>query len=357
MKKKQKVTKTTKLINGEQQLESKIQADIYNIVNQLKNVKSINRAYRLLTCLSEHDEIVNFNDLKVNYPKEYEYEVSKFTKEYDKFLNTLSIYYTYLSYNRLLYTHHRLCSAYDKIEDMFDNKFIPDLKTPVSLDKSVDLVAEFFVEYDLDVAKFFLELIRDKKVYFTNDKTGSGTTYNMSEKSDVYVFVTPENNIRDAITLTHEVMHAYIEEQQKTINDAEFTNTYIVNYFEVYSIFIELVFVKYLKDKKMYEDDLNCHIKRYLISITEDAKIFKESEYTDSFNERYVYGFAIALHFYKQYLVNPKEAKENILKFMLETKERDKVEMLNDYGLNIENIQNEKKLQRYVKRYINRLEK
>ena len=67
--------------------------------------------------------------------------------------------------------------------------------------------------------------------------------------------------------------------------------------------------------------------------------------------------YVLAYHFYNQYRINPKEAKNNIYNFMLDAKDYEKMYMLNHYGLTSENIVNAKKLKRYIDKHLERLNK
>ena len=352
-----KDNKTIIITDCDQILQNDIQTDIYNIVNQLKNVRSICRTFKLLNNLNEYEYIIESNNLKINYPREYEFEINKFADKYNKYLSKIDFYYQILNYDRMLYTNHRLCNAISKTRYLLNKSYIKDVEKPMNLKDTIELTQEFFDEYDPKITKFMNKVMNKKRVVFSQNDFESGVTYSASEKNDAYVFVYPTYTIADCLTLAHEIIHAYIDENTKTMNDSELANTYINNYFEVHSIFIELVFIKYLKDRKIYEEDLINYTKRYLNVLIDEEEDFYKSEYKDSFKERYVIGYVLAAHFYNQYLVNKEEAKKNIMKFMLEMKEKDKMEMLNNYGLNLDEIQNEKKFKRIIRKYVNRLEK
>jgi hypothetical protein len=131
--------------------------------------------------------------------------------------------------------------------------------------------------------------------------------------------------------------------------DEELTS-FINNFDEVYSIYIELIFLDYLKYKKYLTHDVNVSLSMFANQTVSYLDNLKFEKYMNRADEGYSYGYVLAYHFYEQYLKDKDMAKCNITKFMLESKDHDKFYMLNNYGLNQNDILNPQKIEKHMKK-------
>lgn len=64
--------------------------------------------------------------------------------------------------------------------------------------------------------------------------------------------------------------------------------------------------------------------------------------------EAYFYGYLLGYHFLEQYLEDPDKAKDNIARFTLDSFKKDKLELLDGYGLGLDNIKDTNKVKKLI---------
>lgn len=335
-------------------VEKNVQRDLYAMVNELKKTNSLSRGYQMVKSLEMLQELIDDNNLNINYPKEYEFEMNKF--DIDKFdINYLNLYYQ-LNYKPMLEYNKKLCKMSSYIKRTISIPKVVYMKDRLNIKQTYQIANDFLNYFDKNMYDYFNYLTNKQRVFLGNvDCEGMATHAN--HVIEPYIILTPNETIDDSLTMAHELVHAYLLNKQRYFCEAEDLLYMINNYYEVYSIFIELVFQEYLIDHKIFQHDVIECAKKEIGDLCCYLDSFKDSAYLDHDVESYCYGHILAYHFYNQYKINPKEAKNNIYNFMLDAKDHEKMYMLNHYGLTMENIVNAKKLKRYINKHLERLNK
>lgn len=326
-------------------VEIEIQKDIYKLINELKKMSSTNRAARLIGTLDVIEEIINDNNLNVSFPKEYTYELNKFKmNQYDREMNN---FYYYLNIAPMENYNKKLCkiSEYFKKKYKLINQYV--LFHKIDIKDTIKITEDFLKQYDEEIYDLFEKMLKNNRIFLGNSSS-NGVTITGNYLMDPYIIIAPGNTIDDSITLIHEIFHAHISKKIETMNDSEDTLNMVNNYFEVYSIFSELLSCDYL-EKIKYTSDTKMYSGLILKSLCDSLDNFKKNEYNDIDSERYSYGYVLAYHFYNQYKKDPEQAKKNIMSFMMDSKDHFKMELLNSNGLNSKEILNPQKIEKNVK--------
>lgn len=338
-----------------QRLIRRIERDIQVLVDELKTTNSPHRARDIINSIVVYINIVRMNDLVVFCPLETEFEMRKVSedriKKYD-----LKYDKAYLDNNINLVKkfNHKMC----KISDYFKKRYdLPDnikMYQSVSQDETFRLAQNFLEQYDDDVYNHYMD-IKDKDIFTCKLQDGEpGDTFRVSKNTYAYLLIDPSNSIFDAFTLVHEVMHSYVEKNTTTMNEKEENLYFSNNCLEVYSIFIELLFYDYLKMINYQNYDLENYYSYFISCLCKNLEDYKKSKYIDPNSQRYSYGYILAYHFYGQYQKDKEKAKENIYKFMIESKSHNLDYMFNNYGLNSADLLNPQRIEQHT---IKRLER
>lgn len=339
-----------------------------------RSVKELN--YQLHRDLSEKDKykyyddldglihIINFYELPVTIPDELYGifdDIDFDNYEYIDQLIFRDIFHNNRDINRKLLELENTVSDINK-----DNK--PGiLKETISFNQCSDLVEEFLKDYDYDMYKFFKSL-KEKHLIFptTNSTDYEGMTYQINALKKSYVFVRYDGTINSAITLIHEVTHAYLSSFLYDEDYSELTIREYNNLEEVNSEFMELVFADYLYNKGIMRHDVASFSRSIPIVLGKDLKRYKEvllSKTSDEVhadedllgrylnNEAYAYGQVLGLDYFYHYLDDPKTTKYNLLSMSLDSSSKPRIALIENYGLSKDSLSNPEPLKEYVKRY------
>lgn len=343
-----------------EQLEKIIQRDVYKIINELKRVKNYNIYYGLADCLYHLNEIIVLKDLNINYPKEFEYEWliknknidnNKYQREIKKIVSDD------MDFNfKLTKMYDYLIDRYCLAPGVVSFNYVP-------FEKSLDLAKEFYKDFDNDIYNYFLEILDSPRFILVDHYEDlEGWAISSNYLIDSYLVVSPYNNIADFSTIIHEMMHCYNHKLLKNCSFKEMDRVLLNGMREVPSFFIEHVGIDFLKKKNINLDDIK-NIKSvndseliYTLKSFEDLLLSVEIDVNDYFyNLTYTYGRVIAYHFYNNYLKDNKKTLDELKKFMLDYKTYDKKYLLNNYGLNFNDVTNYQKLTRFIDKNLVRL--
>lgn len=339
-------------------LKASLEKDIYKIVQELKKCTNKTRYFKLVTACDDLSTLAFLKDININVPDELEYELNK------KDLEAIDESYTKLLFDNInhMYSYNRkICKMLNKfdIKSFYQRSY----NNKISFNENLALAKDFFENYDETLYRYFNKLINSSNFFTINQiNENCGMTYRSNEIVKPYVYVSPLNNIVDYLTIIHETIHAYLFENQRYLSPNEQFNDEVNNFQEVYSSFIELLGIKYLNDIRYNKEDINNLKDNNEYSLIEKLLDFEDNLYDEfsyelyTTSEAYAYASILSYHFYNQYRQNKELAKQNILDFMLESKNHNKLYMLDNYGLNKNDIINSQKLKKYMKNFRNDLE-
>ena len=267
-------------------------------------------------------------------------------------------YYNYKDFNiALTKIGQKLNNEYDF--EIVDERY----KSKIVFDDSIKIVADFFKDYDKDIYDYYENFIMNGKLFIVNEIfDGYGLSSVSDELLEPYLFLQNNNNIIDLMVIAHEIIHIYLSEKEKYISNEEFKMKYINGINEVYSHYIEYIFLDYLESINYNKIDIINHKKNLYSDLIERLAVFyvmlesnidfKSYDEVSFYNELklYSYGLYFLYHFYDQYLEDKDKAKENITNFMLDSKKYDFKHLINNYGLKEENLRDYKVLLKHIEK-------
>lgn len=345
-KKTNKVKKKSKSnTNAKTTFEKVVKKNIYKLVDELKKTQNLYRANDIVNLIQIYYEYAHMNKLNIDYPKEAEFEVNKYDFTKIEVRNN----YIYNYYNLTLANdfNKKMCEINDYIKSKYITPITRGANVRVTQKETTRLVENFFKDYDEKLYKYY-QSIKDTRL-FKCEMDAFGDTINGFGIIDTIVLYNPTETIIDSFTVCHEIIHSYITDKTKSLNEGESLLYYANNFLEVYSIFIELAFYDYLKRIKYFNSDVDRYYKYMLCTMFEFLSEYKNSNYKNPNEQRYSYGYVLAFQFYTQYLNNKEQAKKNITNFMIDFKSRRLKEMINNYGLSENEILDPKNIERYVR--------
>lgn len=236
----------------------------------------------------------------------------------------------------------------------------------VSLGKSISLALKFFDYYDVKLLKYFKDLIDNGFIFsapLIEEGITSGFTATLSSQRESVIIVHKKESIELASTLIHETFHSYVESFLHDISFEKKALRYANNLDEVITNFSEIVFIQFLKDIKFDNKSI-----QYLESMTDDFLIYMLEEYSfrndiplEEYLENYnvyrdsegcTYGLYLAYQYFNSYLHNDNKTKNDILDFSLETANKEKLYLLDNYGLSLEGIKKKETTERVLKKHM-----
>lgn len=290
--------------------------------------------------------------------------IKKIIKKYGNYDEKVSDEYinNYHKYKKFNYDLTKIATVinqlygYETIEPIFKEK--------INIDDAIKIDSQFLKQYDKDMYDYFENFIINGNFFVVNNIfEGYGYSSVADELLDPYIILCKSNNIYYTTVLMHELVHVYLSEKERNMTKQEASLQYINGVSETYSIFIEFLVLDFLKENNLfnkdiipYKKDLYSGLIEYLkilyLMIDPDDLCFESSEEVSFYNEAkiYSYGYLLAYHFYDQYLNNRDKAKENITNFMLDSKKYEFEYLINNYGLNKEEITDYKLLLKHVEK-------
>ena len=116
------------------------------------------------------------------------------------------------------------------------------------------ILNDFFASIDSNILKIYNQLIEEEHIYFgTLYDAGGETCFSSFDKLSNIIINGNGDNLYDYISLVHEVGHAY----QKYL-ERNNTNIHGIHYgVEITSMLIEKLFIKYLEDNYLFNEQVN----------------------------------------------------------------------------------------------------
>lgn len=341
-------------------LENEVQQDIYKIVDELKRCKSLNIYYDLVAKLYYLNELICLKDLNIKYPDEYWYEYFKKNTDIKKTVFEKSVFnaaQNNYDYNlKLSKMSEKLLNRYVMNGNYVSLRYVP-------FDKSMELATNFFESFDEEIYNFFIKMTNSPRFVIIDDVDNyEGWALRNNYLVDSFTIIVPSYFISDFLTIIHETMHSYNFSLIKNSSINEHDKITINGLFESPSFFIEHVGLDYLKNIKYNQGEINKLDSIFDMELIYLLVEFRElllsgfSEYSDYlYKETYSYGRILSYHFYDNYLKDPQKTIRDIKKFMVDYKTYDRKYLLNNYGLNSNDIVNYQKLARHIDKHLMRL--
>ena len=329
--------------------------DIHNVISKIKKCSSkttysflINELYALYSLC---------DDLEItNYPKIEDYS-SKSIQYVNKEMN-----YAYEIFKNLDY-HLNFSNNYLELDE---NKYLGASSYIQYFDsfKNIDLLMDFLDKYDKDLLKLFKEMVHEGRIFIAdiakkeedNIYTPAFTTHTYGSYKP-YIIIEGKNCINDLIFIAHELGHAKEYMNVATVSNKIQKQREYNCLSEVYSHYLQNLFILYLekvgfnkKDMNTVKVEYNYVFYNYIKKLHESLINLKENyllDYNTTDYLNYTYGIAISYHFIDRYLKDPEKTKSEVNNFIIFNGQHDMINMLEKFNLKDELI-NSKVLKKYL---------
>lgn len=339
----------------DERIKQTIFKDIYKVLNEIKRCSSKSRYNILLSEL--HSLYYLCDELKItDYPKINDYSYKSINIDYMK--DSCRFYQQIL--DSIKY-HIKFAENYKTINyDKYDNNFNYVIENKISLNDNIKLVIEFLKKYDSKLLDLFYLLVDNNRVLTIDDTIDKNESLYTPAQTicccgsyKPYILLKTQNNIADSINIIHELSHCYEYMKNDYISSRVFIQKRHNCLEEVSSYYLQFVYTAYLKNKKIFVQDLEHSEIGYnyaCITMLKDLyKSLTNIEQADNIDEElnYSYGIVIAYHFLDRYLNNPEKTKKEIENFILFNGQYNMMEMLEKFNLKEELIDS-KILKKYI---------
>lgn len=337
------------------EIKQTIFKDIYKLIYEIKKCKSksrYNALYLDLYTLYDMCKILKITD----YPKLENYSNKSFEDDVFKLINNFSD-----QVEKDFDYHLEFTNNVNNInENKYDGFYIT--QNIIFIEETLYLVYDFLNSYDKKLLKTFDDLRNSNKVLKTNNDTKLNNELKVPAQTIAslgifkpYLIIEEQNSITDSINIIHELGHCYDSINNKTISNKIFNQKRINCLEEVYSFYLQFIYIEYLKNKKIYLEDIEKAISGYnytyvymIKELNKSLNGFKEQNFdviSDELN--YSYGIATAYHFLDRYLIDPEKTKIEIEKFVLLNGQYNMMETLEKFNLKDE-LLDTKILKKYI---------
>ena len=332
-------------------ITNKIQSLLYKISSEINLTKSSKRLFGLYEDGCQLVVYAKMMNLDVSIPpKILEYYNNWF---YDILSNKFIKNYFNLVEKSILEN-----DVVDEMVDTIADTFFYNYNCETSFGKSlyftkeeaIDLALRFFEYYDKEIYRHFKTILADGYINFVDKKDVadedyaviSGITCTAYSQRGSFILVGGRKDITFVATIIHEVIHSYVDSLNYDMKCEEKLNEMINGLYEVITYFSASAFKLFLEeiyyDKNTIDflESNTCNI--FLTSLRSFANL-----QTCDFDE-YVsissgtYGNLLAFHYFDKYLTDEEKVKDDILNMTLAAKKYDKLYILDNYGLSLDEL-------------------
>ena len=335
------------------EIKEMIFKDIHTVISKIKKCKSksnytilMNELYTLYNLCDEYG-IDDYPILENYSMKSIEY----LNKNLDFAYQVLSNYDYHLEFSK----------NYKNINsEKYDNPNTFVIHTFFKTEEYFDIIEDFLHEYDTNLLDMFYDMLDSGRILSLNNYarededlyTPAFTTCSYGSFKP-YIIIRKENSVPDLINIIHELGHA------KEYMNAGITSTKILaqrdyNCFtEVYSHFLQNLFIMYLEKIRFNLRDVNTSRLGYNYTfyhwITMLNECLENNEFPiDMVNYlNYTYGIAISYHFIDRYINDPEKTKKEIDDFVIFNGQYKFLDLLEKFNLKDEIIDS-KILKKYI---------
>ena len=339
-------------------LEQSIHKDLSYVIRKLNEIDNATDFDSLAAIYDVLNKIASLNNIDTIECDEIDELYKKY--DIDSIVNNLNkrIINNYSNNYKL---NKKFASIVKDLKDPYkENEYVPKYETRISNNKTIDYVKDFYKNYDDDIYSFIKDYLKHERLFFIDRlfETSGGCILDCGKFLKPYTFIESDYTICDFNALVHELMHIYFQNIEVNYTEEEQMRKNLNNFGEVYSEFIELIAMDYLKDTSFNKDEVYSLKVEYDNDMIENLALynkllFKKKRYLNNLeifinSEMYAYGKVLAYHFYEQYKDNKEEAKKNIKQFYLDSILYNKKHLLNDYGLDKSEVYTSKVLKKNI---------
>lgn len=348
-------------------IKNEVIKDIYNIIYKIKKCHSKSMYNVLMSDLSmlyklAYDlDIYDVPDVDKFSYKSYSFSDIKVLKDMLSMYNLKILFYKKFtdSYMTLFEKNYSIENSEYDFEYLINKK--------VDIKQSIILVKDFLSINNKFLYDKFIELSKNHRIIYIPNKLGFfsnyGTTYySITNNFNPYILLNDISTISTSISLVHELGHIYDYELTKNGILKERINKSYSNYMEVYSHYMELLFIDFLKNQKVYTNDINAYKMSYIDTLSKEViELYKllnkqiyninhiYENYPDIFTiPEYALGKAIAYEFYDMYKEDKERTNVNIHKFLINYGKDTELKFLDYYGLNKEKIMSGNAIKKHI---------
>lgn len=290
-----------------------------NIINELKELER------------EYYAIENFSDRAIIAYTRQAY-ISILNGKSDIFpLENINEYY-YYTQNQfeqqknniakiMTYERKKYFGLFNNMSNIKIKKINIDKNNFVIDSKLIGHIKNFAKAYDINLYNHFNYIYNNGYINIATSKNGdyNGFCVCLNHNKKSYIFVFAKNNYYVAPVISHELGHSY----EVTLDRKDKSWIYSLNiYNEVFAIFLELLFDKYIYNTKYYNQALSDYQDFFTTNyyMAGDLKNILKFNYQKSidFITDFIYSYNsnIAIAFLEQYNIDKKEGKKNIDYFL-----------------------------------------
>jgi len=350
------------------EIEKKVQKCLYDIESKFKTTRSEKSKLMLLQDADALYDLIDEQFLNVEIPrtlkdlKEYTYSDKLFNKEVESFKT---------NFDEMFETNISLAENYIDLERKYGKIVYSKYDTKISFEEALSEARRFFDYFDKEILKHFDYLVSNGIFQkFEFDMGVNGVTYPINFNGKSFITIQDEESVATIATIIHETVHSYLTKFINNLSYEEDLKYNVNNLSEVYTEFIEIIFLDYLEKSKYTRRDIDyvgtainsCFIEQLkefhdLLEQSEETEIFdfkyENFPYNDNYYicERYSYGKVLARHYFYEYFKNPSKTKDNITNLTIDSKTYNKSYLLNNYGLKEDNLSNTKILEKHMQRH------
>lgn len=347
---------------------SELNKDMNEILNSIKHCTSKSKQYQLMQDYYVLCEI--YEEIGVtNIPKLEDYSHKKIKIE--DLLRHMNKKFMPILLKDLQKNEEIYSELVNLLLELFDDYNEPTIyesmfKNKINIYESVNMTMEFLKNYDLKIYSVLKELINNNRVMYIEDHTSKyyGVSYNINVTNKSYILMNTDQNINSSITLVHESGHIYDFDKNKNNSINTNTKSFLVNSCnEIFPNYLELVYKNYLKNKKIYLDDLNMSDKKDIQILFDMTSSISKILYSYDINGIFeinilraklseLFGKICSFYYYDMYLEDPEMAKYYTNLLLENMGSYDNITILEKSGIEIDELLEslEKRFQKIYKR-------
>lgn len=333
-------------------VEKMIKNDIMNTIINIKGCHSKSMYDKYLSDLSKLYDLAYTLNID-NVPDVNNYTYVKYNYDENKLIKKMkNSYINNFDFNNQLVNNYKIV-----INDNLDRNFEYDLDF-LNYKESQNQVEEFLNKFDKKMLITFRKIVKNNHVLYVDNRydeypmeSDALTYYGYS--FEPYVLIDDYNSILTSHALVHEIAH--VHDYNNLIYKSQ-------NYtIEIYSYFMELVFMNYLKnDKKNYRNIFYQYIDNLEESIDDLTNILKinmnsNKKYKENYGSiyyhlEYTYGMILALKFYDEYLQDKEKGIYLINKYSYNKNDyNDYMDLINKFNFDKDELLEGKILKKEIK--------
>lgn len=308
------------MIINKKQIKEEIKTNLEN----MKKINSLEEYIKYDTSLCHLIDIYEILSSSVSLyriPRNKNYELQEIGK-----FDYLSILLEEFKRNNEIHKEYskRIIDIYSKID--LKNLSIP--KTKLKKEDRIDIIRDFLNSYDSNMYELFMNMEGYIDMDTKKLKKTDFTCYIPILKNS-YILINNHGSVDDLATLIHELGHAYtyrLFNNESLDRFYSFNNNYLT---ETFSLFLEILFIDYLKKNNINKEDAILSENMYLKYIENRFKKVLELCKMDKIDKIvskdetilinaliYSYGATTGIELCEHYKEDPKYTKENIRFFL-----------------------------------------